>query len=458
MRRVLIAFVLALFTALACSQQAEPDGAEVTITEITALELLDRSGDVVVIDVRTVSEYESGHVPGAINISHDELAGRLDEVEMYRDREIVVYCERGTRAGKANDVLADAGFQKLGHLTGDMSGWRAAGHPVARPGDEAKKRLVTSASSIFGPLPELAENPDNPLSDDKIALGRMLFYETRLSKNHDISCNSCHDLWNFGQDNQATSAGHRGQRGGRSSPSVYNAALHISQFWDGRAPDVEEQAKGPVLNPIEMAMPSGDAVVVVLKSIPGYVDAFAAAFPGQADPVTYENLGLAIGAFERKLMTPGRFDDFMGGQLGALSEAEAEGLQTFMQTGCISCHTGPAVGGGMYRKLGLVKPYATEDPGRYDVTQDETDRGVFKVASLRNITKTAPYLHDGSIETLDEAIRIMAEHQIGKTLSDDEVASIATFLEALSGRVDEQYTAMPDLPEDGPDTPPADPS
>jgi len=341
MRRLVITLVFAVL-AFACAE-SEPEAP--VVQEITAVELLDRSGDVVILDVRTTTEFQSGHVPGAINISHDELAGRLDEVEAYREREMVVYCERGGRAAKAHEVLADAGFERLTHLTGDMSGWREAGHPTAAPGDEAKKRLVTSATAIFGTLPEIAENPKNPQSQEKIALGRMLYYDTRLSKNHDIACNSCHDLWNFGQDNQATSPGHRDQRGGRSSPTVYNAALHVAQFWDGREPDVEAQAKGPVLNPIEMAMPSADAVVAVLDSIPGYVEAFAAAFPDDEKPVSYDNLGLAIGAFERELMTPGRFDDFMNGQLGALSEAEAAGLQTFMQTGCISCHTGPADGG-----------------------------------------------------------------------------------------------------------------
>lgn len=451
MRRLATLLTLVTF-ALACG---EPQRA---VQEITALELQERGGAVLILDVRSAAEFGQGHVPGAVNISHDELAGRLGEIEQYRDQEVVVYCESGRRASMAQQVLADQGFQKLSHLSGDMSGWREAGHPITRPGDEAKQRLITSATAIFGPLPEVVENPDNPLTDEKIALGRMLYYDTRLSKNHDVSCNSCHDLWNYAQDNQATSPGHRGQRGGRSSPSVYNAALHVAQFWDGREPDVEAQAKGPVLNPIEMAMPSADAVVAVLNSIPGYVDAFAAAFPDQEDPVSYDNLGLAIGAFERRLMTPGRFDDFMAGNLGALSEAEAEGLQTFLQTGCMTCHTGPAVGGQLYRKLGLIKPYATEDPGRFDVTGNETDRGVFKVPSLRNITHTAPYFHDGSIETLDEAIRIMADHQLGKALGDDEVASIAAFLESLTGRVDERYTAMPELPESGPDTPAPDPS
>jgi cytochrome c peroxidase len=451
----LLATLLAVAAITLACREPEPT---VQVQKITAVELQQRGDSVLILDVRTAGEFESGHVPGAINISHDELAGRIDEIGSHRDREVVVYCERGGRASRAEDLLAAEGFQQLTHLEGDMSEWRAAGHPIARPGDEKRRRLQTSASSIFGTLPEVAENPKNPESDAKIALGRMLYYDTRLSKNHDISCNSCHDLWNYGQDNQATSPGHRGQRGGRSSPTVYNAALHVSQFWDGREPDVEAQAKGPVLNPIEMAMPSADAVVAVLRSIPGYVDAFAAAFPGDEDPVSYDNLGLAIGAFERRLLTPSRFDDFIAGNLGALSEEETAGLQTFLETGCMTCHAGPAVGGQMYRKLGLVKPYATPDAGRFDVTGDEVDRGVFKVPSLRNITHTAPYFHDGSIATLEEAVRTMADHQLGKTLNDEQVASIIGFLGSLSGRVDEQYTTMPELPESGPDTPAPDPS
>jgi cytochrome c peroxidase len=254
------------------------------------------------------------------------------------------------------------------------------------------------------------------------------------------------------------SPGHRGQRGGRSSPSVYHAALHLSQFWDGRAADVEEQAKGPILNPIEMAMPDEAAVLAVLKSIPGYQKAFARAFPGEADPVTYDNMARAIGAFERRLMTPSRFDKFLARDLDALDAAELEGLQTFVATGCITCHMGPAVGGASYQKLGLVHPYPNEDRGRFEVTGREEDRQVFKVPSLRNIEKTAPYFHDGSVETLPEAIRIMAYHQLGKDVEDEEIQAIQAFLASLTGSIDAEYSARPALPPSGPDTPKPDPS
>jgi cytochrome c peroxidase len=323
---------------------------------------------------------------------------------------------------------------------------------------DRRSELADQARAIFGVLPGEAVSSSNPATDAKLDLGRMLYFDDRLSKNHDVSCNSCHDLAGFGQDNQPNSPGHRGQRGDRSSPSVYNAALHISQFWDGRAADVEEQAKGPVLNPIEMAMPNEQAVLSVLRSIPGYVEAFAAAFPGEGDPVTYDNMGRAIGAFERRLMTPSRFDDFISGQTDALTEDEIAGLETFVNTGCITCHMGPAVGGGMYQKLGLIRPYPVEDPGRFAVTEQESDRQVFKVPSLRNIAKTAPYLHDGSVPTLKEVIRIMAEHQLDKNLDASQIRSIEIFLGSLTGRIDATYTARPQLPPSGPDTPTPDPS
>jgi cytochrome c peroxidase len=318
--------------------------------------------------------------------------------------------------------------------------------------------LRERARSVFGELPDEAASETNPVTEEKITLGRMLFFDARLSKNHDVSCNSCHDVANFGVDGEPTSEGHKGQRGGRNSPTVYNAALHIAQFWDGRAPDVEEQAKGPVLNPIEMAMPSEEAVVAVLESIPDYAPLFAAAFPDDEDPIDYDNMARAIGAFERRLITADRLDAFVSGQDAALSDEDLAGLVEFLDAGCTTCHMGPTIGGRLYRKLGAVKPYSTEDPGRFDVTGDEDDRFVFKVPSLRNIAMTGPYFHDGSIASLRQVIRLMAEHQLGMALSDEQVARIETFLGTLTGTVDPEYIATPELPESGPDTPAPDPS
>jgi cytochrome c peroxidase len=331
------------------------------------------------------------------------------------------------------------------------------------PGAAAEKApdaaaLRERAKAVLGVLPDEATSAANPVTPEKIALGRMLYYDTRFSKNQDLSCQSCHDLATNGADAGPTSVGHRGQRGERNAPTVFNAAFHVAQFWDGRAADVEEQAQGPELNPVEMAMPSADAVVVVLRSIPGYLPLFQAAFPGEADPIGYVNMARAIGAFERRLVTPSRFDAFLEGQDSALTAQEQQGLATFLDVGCTSCHNGATVGGRLFQKLGLVKPYPTADPGRAKVTGEATDQGVFKVPSLRNAAKTAPYFHDGSLATLEEVVPIMARHQLGRELEPEQVTAIVAFLGSLSGAPDPSYVARPELPASGPDTPKPDPS
>ncbi len=316
--------------------------------------------------------------------------------------------------------------------------------------------LSDSFLMMFKPLPTEAPSADNELTEAKINLGRMLYYENRISKGGKMSCNSCHQLDKYGQDNLPFSPGHEGKLGGRSSPPTYNAALHLAQFWDGRAPSVEEQAKGPVLNPVEMGMPSADFVVEVLKSIPGYVEAFKAAFPGEADPINYDNFGKAVGAFERKLMTPSRWDEFLKGKKEALTAEEQRGFETYAKAGCVTCHNGPAVGGAMYQKLGLIKAWPElKDLGRFEATKQESDKHFFKVPSLRNVTETAPYLHDGSVKTIEQMVKMMAEHQLAKILTDEEVTSIVTFLKALKGDIPTEYVAKPKLPESGPNTPKA---
>jgi cytochrome c peroxidase len=324
--------------------------------------------------------------------------------------------------------------------------------PVAKAETEVNRAML----GMFQPIMEAAENPANPLTDAKVDLGRMLYYDTRLSKNRTVSCNSCHDLASFGDDGLATSKGIDAQLGGRSAPTVYNAAIHIAQFWDGRAADVEAQAVGPILNPIEMGMPDEAYVLRVLKSIPGYVEAFAKAFPEDPESVTYANVGKAIGAFERKLMTPSKFDDFLKGDEKALTDAEKHGLNLFLTTGCTVCHNGMGVGGHLYQKLGLVKEWPTKDLGRFAATKNEADKYFFKVPSLRNITETAPYLHDGSIASLEEMVAKMAEYQLGRTISAEDTKAIVAFLGSLKGRVDENYIKKPELPADGPDTPKGD--
>jgi len=318
--------------------------------------------------------------------------------------------------------------------------------------------LRNQARQVFGILPTDAASANRPMPPARVELGRMLYFDPRLSLGQAISCNSCHRLDLYGVDGEATSPGHLGQRGDRNSPTSLNAALHLAQFWDGRAPDVEAQAKGPVLNPIEMAMPSEEAVVAVLDSIPGYPPLFAAAFPGEVTPVSYENMARAIGSFERGLITPSPFDAFMAGDEGGLSPEAVAGLELFLSVGCVTCHHGPLVGGSSYRKLGLVKAYPTQDTGRENVTGLAADRFVFKVPSLRNVTRTGPWFHDGSLSDLDQVILLMGRHQLGVELDAAQRGLIAAFLESLTGRLDPAYAAPPELPVSGPNTPGPDPS
>lgn len=327
--------------------------------------------------------------------------------------------------------------------------------PAPAPAPEAPakaeapaKEDVSKYAALFGTIgkAEVAE-----ADQAKVDLGRMLYYDTRLSLSREISCNSCHQLDNFGVDSEPTSPGHKGHRGNRNSPTSYNAFGHVAQFWDGRAADVEAQAKGPVLAAGEMAMPDEATVEKVLASVPGYVEAFGKAFPGD-NPVSYQHMADAIGAFERHLSTPSRFDDWLNGQADAMSAEEKAGLDAFVDAGCASCHSQSLFGGHMYQKLGLVEAYETSDMGRFAVTNNEADKFVFKVPSLRNVTKTGPWLHDGSVATIEDMVRLMGKHQLGKELDDATTASIVTFLGALEGRVDQAYIAVPTLPEDGPET------
>ncbi len=308
--------------------------------------------------------------------------------------------------------------------------------------------------SMFAPLPEtLPVKAAGPL-EAQVALGRQLYYDTRISRSQTISCNSCHDLAKYGVDGEPTSEGFHGQRGDRNSPTVYNAAANFVQFWDGRAPDVEEQAKGPMLNPVEMAMPSDVQVVAVLKSIPEYVDEFHGAFPGAKDPVTLDNVGLAIGTFERGLLTPSRWDKFLKGDHSALTAEEQAGFNTFVAAGCPMCHSGKLVGGNLYQKIGAMKPYPdSSDPGRFKVTKNDADRMMFKVPSLRNVAMTAPYFHNGKVATLDQAVLEMGEYQLGRQLTSLQVSSIVTFLKTLTGAIPEQYIQKPELPKSTAATP-----
>jgi len=299
----------------------------------------------------------------------------------------------------------------------------------------------------FEPVPEVVESKENPVTPEKVELGHMLYFDARLSKNHDVSCETCHVLSEYGVDNEPTSTGHKGQRGTRNAPTVYNAAIHFRQFWDGRAPSLEEQAKGPMLNPVEMANPDEKRIVQTLSSIPQYRELFAKAFPGEPRAVTLDNAAKAIGAFERKLLTPSRWDDFLKGKRDALVDAEIAGLRRFVEVGCQTCHFGPGMGGGMFQKLGLVMPWRdTRDLGRFELSKQDSDRQVFKVPSLRNVAETAPYYHDGSVPTLEEAVHLMGRHQLGKELSKQDIGSIVTFLRTMTGPLPLELINKPELP------------
>ncbi|MBL8221405.1 MAG: c-type cytochrome [Bryobacterales bacterium] len=299
----------------------------------------------------------------------------------------------------------------------------------------------------FSPAPEIIVSRDNPFTEEKAALGRMLYYETRLSREKDISCNSCHPLDRYGVDGLPTSVGHRGQRGARNAPTVYFAAGHKLQFWDGRAKDVEEQAKGPMMNPVEMAMAGAGDVEKTLRAIPGYAPLFAKAFPGEAQPITLDNAARAIGAFERKLVTPSRWDRFLNGDKTALTREEQAGFLAFYKGGCVVCHGGQYIGGQVFMKLGMYKPWPKEaDSGRFALTKKDSDRMLFKAPSLRNVEKTAPYLHDGSVPTLEKAVQVMSEYQVERPVTDSEQKRIVAWLKSLTGDLPATYIAPPVLP------------
>jgi cytochrome c peroxidase len=313
--------------------------------------------------------------------------------------------------------------------------------PAPAPIDEIDPKVLKRFLPVGPVEAPVVQDPE------KVALGRMLFHDKRLSRNGEISCATCHTLTRFGIDGHVTSKGINGKVGVRNAPSVFNAATHIAQFWDGRANNVESQAKSPITNPTEMAMPNERAVVRVLKNIPGYVTMFAKAFPRDRQPITLKNVGEAIGAFERGLVTESRWDRFIHGESGALTAEERHGLKTFLDAGCMQCHTGPQVGGTMFQKVGAVNPWPNQkDKGRAAITKSPADNMVFKVPSLKNVAQTAPYFHDGASANLHDSIRLMGYHQLGINLTDDDVNSIAVWMRSMTGEIDPAYTRVPELP------------
>lgn len=321
---------------------------------------------------------------------------------------------------------------------------------VAPASGIAADSLMQAAQAQFKPIPaQPPALPGNAASPARVELGKMLFFDPRLSASHTISCNSCHNVGLGGVDVAEKSIGHKWQKGGRNSPTVFNAVFNTAQFWDGRAKDLEEQAGGPMVNPIEMASPK-EHVTEQLRGIPGYVAAFKAAFPGEASPVTLANAQKAIAVFEATLITPNApFDRYLRGDASALNATQTAGLKLFIDKGCAACHNGINVGGGQYAPFGIVeKPGAEllppDDKGRFAVTKTAGDEYVFKVPTLRNIELTAPYFHSGRSWDLRQAVGVMASSQLGLPVTDDEADKIVAFLGALTG--DQPKIVYPVLP------------
>jgi cytochrome c peroxidase len=316
--------------------------------------------------------------------------------------------------------------------------------------------LRDAALGMFAPIPSTVPAiADNRVTPEKVELGKALFFDPRMSASGVFSCNSCHNVGTGGDDNMPTSIGHGWQQGPRNSPTVFNAVFNAAQFWDGRAADLAEQAKGPVQAGVEMAN-TPDNVLATLNSMPQYVDWFQAAFPDEPDPVTFDNFARAIEAFEATLITPAPFDAWLNGDDSALTDEQKLGLDTFMLAGCATCHNGVNLGGQEYFPFGLVeRPGADilppDDKGRYEVTKTATDEYVFRASPLRNIALTAPYFHSGSVWDLHTAVEIMAESQLGADLTDQETRALTAFLHSLTGTVPE--VTYPILPAETASTP-----
>ncbi len=325
----------------------------------------------------------------------------------------------------------------------------------------AADTLLKDARGIFEPIPLVVPAvKGNPVTREKVELGKMLFFDPRLSSSGLLSCNTCHNLGMGGDDNLETSVGHGWAKGPRNAPTVFNAVFNVAQFWDGRAADLKAQAKGPIQAGIEMNSPP-ERVIAVLKSMPEYVARFERSFLGEAEPVTFDNVAKAIEAFEATLITPAsRFDQFLEGNINALTAREKKGLGLFMYEGCADCHNGVNVGGGDYFAFGVFEKPGAEilpagDKGRFAVTKTAGDEYVFRAPSLRNVTLTAPYFHSGKVWSLEQAIAVMASSQLGETLSEGDIEAITAFLGTLAG--EQPRVEYPLLPTETAATPKPEP-
>jgi len=316
-------------------------------------------------------------------------------------------------------------------------------------GDDA---LIKRASQILGPLPASMPSVENPITPEKVKLGKMLFYESRISVDGTVSCAKCHPIALYAADGLKKSIGNHCKENPRNDPTVFNAASQISEHWIGNRTSVEDQAKQAIIGPPAYGMPSYEAAEKILRAYKEYETLFKAAFPSDKEPVTVDNFAKAVGAFERTLITPAPFDAFLKGNKDAMTLQQKRGLGTFIDNGCAVCHFSPYVGGQMYRKFGIFEPYEKYtksqkvDEGRYAVTKDETDKYVFKVPVLRNVAMTPPYFHDGSVDNLVDAVWIMGKIQLGKDLTKEQVQDITGFLHALTGEIPEDVRTIPVLP------------
>lgn len=317
---------------------------------------------------------------------------------------------------------------------------------TSKPTQSLPNNLEQILAAIFNALPSSATSKEQANLSEKVNLGRLLFYDPSLSVNGTVSCNHCHDLQTYGVDGLPRSVGVTEIATSRNTPTVYNAAIQKAQFWDGRSPTLEDQATMPILAEHEMGMIHAENVETRLKSNTIYPQLFELAFPDDPNPVTLKNVGIAIAAFERGLLTPSRFDKFLTGDYSQLNEQEIRGLNTFISLRCNICHNGAGVGGASFTRLGIAEPYETEDVGRFAITNKEEDKFVFKVSSLRNVAQTAPYLHDGSVDSLAEVVRLMARYQLGKSVTDQEVDDVVAFLDSLTGEIPSDYITPPELP------------
>ena len=317
---------------------------------------------------------------------------------------------------------------------------------------EDDAELLKRAQALFKPIPQTVDPPDTPAFPARVALGRTLFFDPRWTLEGNVSCATCHQPALYGTDALARSIGVQHRTHPRNAPTVLNAALNFIQHWWGDRKDLQDQAEQALVGAFSSGHRDPAAVIASLAAIEGYAPLFTQAYPGEAKPITAANIGKAIAAYERTLLTPSPFDAFLRGDTRALSPRARSGLQRFISRGCASCHNGAGIGGQMFQKFGLVEEYwqATGsreiDKGRFGFTQDPADLYVFKVPSLRNVAKTPPYFHDGSVATLQEAVKVMGRVQLGITLSADEIGEIVVFLETLTGNLPANFVAAPALP------------